>query len=93
MGNASPNPSRCPECQSRLLQPHEVMDTFERQEVGYWQCVSCGMTFDCLLVGRRVTTRLNGVRRIVLAPGELNILTKESHARTVGKKAKEQANG
>lgn len=77
-------PSRCPDCQSRLLQPHGVMDTFERYEVACWQCVSCGLTFDCQPRGKTVRVRRHRVRPVVLAPGELNILTAESHGRTVG---------
>lgn len=81
------SPSRCPHCQSRLLQSHGVMDTFERWDVAYWQCVSCGMTFDWTQHGSKGRHRFvkSGVRPIILAPGELNMLTKESHRRTVGK--------
>jgi uncharacterized protein with PIN domain len=83
------SPSRCPACQSRLLQPHAVMDTFERYETAYWQCVSCGVTFDWVPHGKKHRNVIGAVRRVVLAPGELNILTKESHRRTVGTQPKE----
>lgn len=82
------SPSRCPTCQSRLLQPHGVMDTFERYAINHWQCVSCGMVFDWVPHGNKGRHRFveHGVRRITLAPGELNSLTKESHYRTTGRK-------
>lgn len=85
-------PSRCVECASRMLKVHHVvMDTFEQGHACGFQCVACGLVMDAQKVGsaRRIVACRR--ERVVLAPGELRDLRKDSAARTRGTACREEA--
>jgi hypothetical protein len=78
----APSPSRCPECRSTMLKElSNGIDTFERPYPPSWQCVACGLLMEPLLVGLSVRLRVVGRAPIVLRPGELEVLRKNSAAR------------
>ena len=68
--------SNCNQCKSRgTVRPHQgVMDTFERYEIGTWQCTKCGVVFERGIGGKFIPT---GTDLIILHPNELIELRKQ----------------
>lgn len=75
-------PSRCPHCQCRMLKEHGQGTVFDTWQTLYWQCVACGAIMDDNGFGQTSRWPVVGFGQIVLAPGELKELRKESARRS-----------
>ena len=80
----TPAPSRCPECNSRHMQPYRVvMDTFAGADC-CWQCIGCGLILETCIVGKEPRITNTGTRRAVVLPRGLGTFRDRSG---VGKRA------
>jgi len=78
-------PSNCNQCGTRgSVREHQgIMDTFERYEVGTWQCVNCGIVFER---GVGKSFKPIGQENIIMRPYEMKEMRKERADQNLNKK-------